>query len=352
MTLAKDMIVAVTGATGLVGRRVIQDLVLEDRIQRVIAVGRKQEALEEIAIASGAKVSIAIADINDVEALQTAFAGCVAVVHAAGFVDPLADRDAIFKVNVEGTRCAIEAATHAGCRHFIQISSLSVITGQGDQYDLDESAPLVMCGENYADSKVEAEKTAHRMLDGNLASGDGAMQLTILRPGFIYGPHEQAWMPRLLRSIKAGQAALIDGGKRMTNVVYVGNLSRAVSLALLNTKAYGHDFNITDGQKISKKDLFDALADGMGYPRVTRKIPRPLFAMASAVVSKIAPHLSAQARTGLARFSPGAFRLAAVNQGFSIKKAENQLNYVDRIPFATAMKDTLQFFKTEKKEIE
>ena len=47
----------------------------------------------------------------------------------------------------------------------------------------------------------------------------------------------------------------------MTNVVYVGNLSRAVSLSLLNPKAYGQDFNITDGQKISKKDLFDALAE-------------------------------------------------------------------------------------------
>lgn len=348
MAFAGSLIVAVTGATGLVGRRLVQDLSLDGRIERVVAVGRNAGALEELASADRDKISFAIADINDIEALRKAFDGCAVVVHAAGFVDPLADREAIFKVNVQGTRCAIDAATLAGCKQFIQISSLSVITGQGDQYDLDESAPLVMCGENYADSKVEAEKTAHQMLDGNLSLGDEALQLTILRPGFIYGPHEQAWMPRLLNSIRSGQAALIDGGKRMTNVVYVGNLSRAVSLSLLNPKAYGQDFNITDGQKISKKDLFDALADGMGYPRVTRKIPRPLFAMASAVVSKIAPHLSVEARTKLARFSPGAFRLAAVNQGFSIKKAENLLNYVDRIPFATAMKDTLQYFKAEK----
>ena len=56
---------------------------------------------------------------------------------------------------------AIAASKMAGVKHFIFISSLSVITGQGDQFNVDESAPLRPCGESYADSKIEAEKSGH-----------------------------------------------------------------------------------------------------------------------------------------------------------------------------------------------
>lgn len=140
---------------------------------------------------------------------------------------------------------------------------------------------------------------------------------------------------------------LIDGGKKETNVIYVENLSRAITSAILNEKAYGQVYNLTDGQKISKKELFDAIADGLGLPRVKKVVPGVAAKLFCEVVSSVAPMMGVDTQRKLARFSRAAFRLAGVNQGFSIAKAERELNYVDRVPFQTGISKTLVTFKTE-----
>ena len=141
---------------------------------------------------------------------------------------------------------------------------------------------------------------------------------------------------------------LIGGGVKETNVIYVGNLSTAIENAFLNPKAYGQAFNLTDGEKVTKKQLFDAIADGLGLPRVTKKIPVPVARFACELISSLAPLLPVEKQRGLARFSRAAFRLAGVNQGFSVKKAERDLNYVNRIPFKEGMARTLEYFKNER----
>lgn len=331
--------VGITGATGLVGQALVEELSLDFD---VVAIARNPQALDSIVKCleqspEARTVASALADVSDVAALERAFAGLDVVIHAAGFVDPMADRAKIFAINVGGTENCLKAARAAGVKQFIQISSLSVITGQGDQFNLDESAPLQLCGEAYADSKVEAEK-----LFAEYASA--GFNYTILRPGFIYGPNERSWMPRVVKAIATGQAMLVDGGVRETNVVYVGNLALAARKAILNEKAYGQVFNITDGEKVTKKELFDSIADGLALPRVKKDLPRWIVKPVCQMVSAVAPSLKPETQAKLTRFSPAAFRLAAVNQGFSIAKAERVLDYnsASRVPFKVGMAKTMK----------
>lgn len=335
--------VAVTGASGLVGSHLAEHLVQNG--YTVSAMSRSATTEKCLtSIAGPGALSLHKVDVNDEKALLQAFAGADVVVHAAGTVDPYGTRDSIFHTNVEGTRTAMEAARKAGVKQFVFISSLSVITGQGDQFDVDESAELKPCGESYADSKVEAERLVMSEPDTS------AMKVTSLRPGFIYGPREKAWMPRLINSIGTGKAMLIGGGVKETNVIYVGNLSRAIENSLLNPKAYGQVFNLTDGERITKKQLFDAIADGLGLPRVTKQIPYGVARFACEMISSFAPLLPVEKQRSLSRFSRAAFRLAGVNQGFSVKKAERDLDYVNRIPFKEGMAITLESFKIGSKK--
>jgi hypothetical protein len=78
---------------------------------------------------------------------------------------------------------------------------------------------------------------------------------------------------------------------------------------------------------------------------VEKSVPRPLAFIACTAVSAIAPFLSADQQKKLSRFSKGAYRLAAINQGFSIAKAEKDLGYTQRIPFSVGMGHTLEFFR-------
>lgn len=326
--------VAVTGATGLVGGHLVG--YLAERGYEVIAIGRDKKRLSHF---TQPAIEIRIADMVNGAAVSEAISGAQVVVHAAASVDPYGSRESIFATNVGGTKSILEAAKSKGVKHFIYISSLSVITGQGDLYNVDESEPLKPCGEAYADSKVEAERLVMA------EAGKSEMKVSSLRPGFIYGPGERAWMPRLINSISTGKAMLIDGGTKETNVIYIENLSKAIESAILNEKAYGQVYNLTDGQKISKKDLFDAIADGLKLPRVKKVVPGAAAKLVCEVVSSVAPIMGVDTQRKLARFSKAAFRLAGVNQGFSIAKAERDLNYVDRVPFSTGISKTLTTFQ-------
>lgn len=324
--------VLVTGATGLVGFAATKHLLAKG--MSVKALTRSSSNVSDLqSIAGNGQLTIVQSELDDKKQLASLLSGVDVVVHAAGFVDPLAKRSEIYRVNVGGTQSILAAAQEACVKQFIHISSLSVITGQGDQYALSESAELKYCGEAYADSKVDAEKA--------VMSHKGSMQVTVLRPGFIYGPKERAWLPRLINSIATKKAMLIDGGLKETNVIYVGNLSRAIELAILNNASYGQVYNLTDGEKVTKKQLFDAIADELKLPRVTKVIPSAIARTACEVVSTVAPLLPISARKGLARYSRAAFRLAGVNQGFDISKAERELNYTNRIPFTEGMRTTL-----------
>jgi nucleoside-diphosphate-sugar epimerase len=326
--------IAVTGASGMVGFHVVAALVAEGH--DVVAIVRPTSNTANLQKLGG--VAIKKTELDNSQGLLDAIAACDVVVHAAGAVDPLAPAKYIRQVNVQGTGAVLEASAQNKVKQFIFVSSLSVITGQGDQYEVTEAAPYRYCGEAYADSKIDAEKLVLSY------SGKSDMGVTALRPGFIYGPGERAWMPRLIGNIKAGRAALLDGGNKETNVIYIGNLCQAISLAIMNRQTCGQVYNLTDGQKISKKLLFDTIADGLSLPRVTRVVPAAVVKVISEVVSPVAPLLPVSIRAPLSRFSRAAFRLAGVNQGFSIEKAESELNYVERIAFADGMAKTLPYF--------
>jgi 2-alkyl-3-oxoalkanoate reductase len=343
---ANHPLIAVTGAAGLVGGYLVRYLVAKGYpVTAIVRKPGRPQCLLDCVKNSNGKAEIRIADVNDEQSLLSAFKNAQVVVHAAGNVDPYGRRDEIFRTNVAGTETVIKAARLSNIQQVIHVSSLSVITGQGDQFDVDESAPLRYCGENYADSKVAAEEA---ILLEMKTPGIG---LTVVRPGFIYGPQEKTWMPRLIESIRTSKAALIDGGLKETNVINVENLCRAIEGALLREIAYGQTYNLTDGQKVDKKMLFDTISSALGLPPVRKVIPYAVARSFCNLISTIAPILPVKTQQKLARYSRAAFRLVGVNQGFSIAKAESQLGYRDRVPFAEGMGAALADFKTPNKPI-
>ena len=111
------MRVLVTGATGLIGRRLVERLT-GDGVQ-VTALVRRPGALAE-----GPGLTVVVGDVEDRAGLDRAIAGCDAVVHlanATGVTDP-ARAEAI---NVGGTANVIAAARAAGARRIVFTSSIS-----------------------------------------------------------------------------------------------------------------------------------------------------------------------------------------------------------------------------------
>ncbi len=326
----------VTGAAGLVGFSLIKHLNAHHcrAVGAVRETSRTAPLLKVVEISDG-RIELVTANLNDPASLIAGMRGCKAVVHTAATIDPNGQGKELRSVNVEGTRNALQAALSAGVEHFVHISSLAVITGEEDKYNVTEAEPLRYCREPYANSKIDAEKIVMA------EAASGRIQVTALRPGFIYGPNERAWMPRLVDALRKGRALVVGDGSKQTNVIYVENLCRAIELALLNPLAYGQVYNLTDGEVVTKKQLFDTLSSGLSLPVASTYVPLVVARLLCDISAAAAPVAPAFLQPLLAQFSRPAFRLAAVNQGFDISKAERELGYVDRISFSEGMNRTL-----------
>ncbi|MCX5493951.1 NAD(P)-dependent oxidoreductase [Kaistia dalseonensis] len=160
------MTVLITGATGLVGERLLPRLVEAGFACRVLLRAGKT---------SPEGVEVATGDMLDPATLPNAVRGVSAIVHLAA-VFRTQDTDLIWKSNVEGTRNLIVAAkAHAPDVRFI-MSSTSNVYNNDNPHPGREDDP-VDPQQAYPASKVAAEKELR----------DSGLNWSIVRFPFVYG---------------------------------------------------------------------------------------------------------------------------------------------------------------------
>lgn len=126
--------IAVTGALGSLGRRLVATFARKDNVERVVAYGRNEFALkihedffkESLEYSQWNKIHWFAGDVRDETRMKKAFHGCGVVVHAAALkrVDGSLDNPTELKqTNIDGVMHALEAALSSGVRKFIFISS-------------------------------------------------------------------------------------------------------------------------------------------------------------------------------------------------------------------------------------
>lgn len=170
------MRVAVTGAAGLLGVHVVQELA---RRHEVIAADRREIAHPG--------VEFRACDLLDLESLEKAFEGADAVVHLAAIPNPdHAPARVVFETNVMGTHNALEAAVASGARRFINTSSdcvYGIVFAKErrlpDYLPLDENHPL-RPEDAYGLSKMLAEESCRSF------SRRGAIETVTFRPTWVW----------------------------------------------------------------------------------------------------------------------------------------------------------------------
>ena len=206
--------VAVTGATGFIGRNLIAQLVGQGVVVR--AVVRPQSARN---VASGASVVRAALEPT---ALREAFEDVDAVVHLAGVVNAL-DETEYTAVNVEGTRAVVWAAAAAGVR-LVHVSSLAAAgpaSASAPRSEDDLPSPRTP----YGRSKLDGER---------LVTAMRGLSWTILRPGVVYGPGDHALLP-LFKCARLGLLPLVGRRDAAYMFVHVGRRRQDYAVRLAPT---------------------------------------------------------------------------------------------------------------------
>ena len=323
----------VTGATGFVGSHVVEALRARGETVRAIARdGADTSLLERLG------VTVVRGDLTDADAIGRALGDADVVIHCGAKVGDWGHVDEYRRVNVEGLRLLLDAVKGRPLHRFVQVSSLGVYAAR-HHHGTDETEPLPDDHiDGYTQSKVEAERLAlqyHRL---------HGVPVAVLRPGFVYGPRDRSVLPRLVGRLREGSVILIAKGRFALNTTYVGNIVDAILLAADSPAAVGEVFNITDGEFVSKKRFFEAVADGVGVKRprwsVSLPVARFLARWREGVFRrKNKPHPP--------RITQAQLKFAGLNLDFSIAKARTKLGYAPRVQFDEGMQQALEWYKAQ-----
>jgi nucleoside-diphosphate-sugar epimerase len=322
----------ITGATGFVGSHVADEAVRRGTVRALVRAGGDTKHLERL----GAQ--LVPGDLTDPAALATAADAADYVIHCAAKVGDWGAVDEFRRVNVGGLRALLEAVRGKPLTRFVQVSSLGVYEAR-HHYGTDESEPLPASHiDGYTQSKVECEQLA---LDEYRKHGT---PVTIVRPGFIYGPRDRTVLPRLAGRLAKKDIPYISNGMHALNTTYVGNLVDAIFLAADHPAAVGQVFNITDGEFVSKRRFFEAIADGLGLPRPSRSIP---LWLAKVLARWREGKFRREGRPNPPRITQAGVKFAGLNLDFSIAKARTVLGYDPRVGFDEGMAAAVAWYKAQ-----
>jgi nucleoside-diphosphate-sugar epimerase len=276
-------------------------------------------------------------DLLDAEAVRKAMNGADVVVHCAAKVGDQGPVDDYRAVNVEGLRALLEACRGKPLRRFVHMSSLGVYEAR-HHYGTDESEPLPASHmDSYTQTKVEADRLALEYQHKH------RIPVVVLRPGFVYGPRDRTVLPKLIKRMTNGKIHYLGGDRRALNTIYIGNLVDAVFLAVEKPDAVGQAYNLTDGEAVSKRRFFEAVADGMSLPRSKQMLPRWLAGIVARMLERRMRRAVARGKQAL--ITPAQFKFLLLNLDFSIEKAKRELGYRPRFTFDQGMRETLAWYK-------
>ena len=241
------MIIALTGGTGFVGKRVIA-LATEAGHGLRALTRRPQPAAEGVTWIEGA--------LDAPDAVARLVDGADAVLHVAGVVNT-PDLAGFIHGNIDGTQAVIDAAIAARISRFVHVSSLSA------------REPGLS---NYGWSKAESE----RRVEGS------PLAWTIVRPPAVYGPGDLDMLDTF-RIAKLGIAVMPPPGKMA--VIHVDDLARlllALSIRDVGRLIFEPDDG-TPGGWTHADFLGQAIGDAVGRRVLPLPLPRALLLIAARV---------------------------------------------------------------------
>lgn len=304
----------VTGAAGHLGGAILRQLQGTDCAVRGLVLPGEKAAVDGQAV-------YCTGDVRDPDSLEPLFAGAegeVTVLHTAGIIsinDTMTD--ALYAVNVEGTRHVICQCLRHGVRRLVYVSSVHAIPEQPDGRVVREVSAFsrdAVVGA-YAATKAEATQAV-------LDAGKEGLDVVVVHPSGIIGPYDDGrnHTVQLLKMCLDGRLpAVVKGGY---DFVDVRDVARGCLLAA--EKGRAGECYILSGRYCTIQELAEmvrALAGGR------KKLCLPLGAAYAAL-----PFFGLMAKVSRTRplFTKYALYTISGNARFSCEKAAAELGYCPR----------------------
>jgi nucleoside-diphosphate-sugar epimerase len=220
-------------------------------------------------------------------------------------------------------------------KRFLLVSTIAVHSYTGAQ-DMTEESPQLPTPFPYNQSKREAEALVMGYHDA------GKIEVSIVRPGDVYGPGDRVALMRMAPMLEAGIMGTVGDGESLGALTYVENLADGIILAGTVDGAAGEAYVITDGIKVTWREYSERLTGALDAPGPRFSIPAGLaYAIASAS-EFVYRFLRIKSRPPFTRY---LVEHLTHDVHFSIAKAQRDLGYEPQVGIDEAFERTAAWYR-------
>lgn len=314
------MKVLVTGATGFIGRHLVERLITAgEHVKVLVRPAAHATWLDALG------VEVVRGNIGDADAVARAADKCGVVFHLAATTESsgLLSRLDVEVANIQGAENVTRAALRADIERLVFCSSVAVY-GRIARHRLIDENTETDPDSPYGESKVLGEQVVLS------ARQCHSLPVVVARISTVWGPGSTSWLG-LFRSIAAGQFRLIGKGTNYHHIADVSDVVEGLLLCGAVKGVEGRTYNLAGSESVQLKRLVEMIGEEVGTTRFPANLPdAPLHVYR--VLDRMAVSL-------IGRKLPRADRLALFlgDRTFDISRARQELGYAPRI----GTKDTI-----------
>jgi nucleoside-diphosphate-sugar epimerase len=240
-------LVAITGATGFIGRHLLKELPRRGYKVRVLL--RRPTMLPPEASCA------VVGDLAAPRNMSDALAGVDAVIHSAGLAHGMSGHpeDDYRAINTEATVRLARAAARAGVRRFVFLSSIRAQSGHVTSEVLtEEMEPRPT--DAYGRSKLDAER----------GLADVNIDWVAMRPVLVYGPGVKGNMAALVKLATKPLPLPFGSLPGRRSLISVGNLVLAVDTVLRANAPLRRPLIVAEPEALTIAEMITSLRRGLG----------------------------------------------------------------------------------------
>ena len=314
------MTVLITGASGRIGKYLVNALLKEGENVRVFIKEKSVEA---------ENVETFYGDVLDIESLKKAVDGVDVIYHLAAVVDYLTSQDLMYKVNVLGTRNLLEVSKG---KKIIYLSTTAVMGKKLKEMPANENTPCHPSN-YYGKTKFEAEK---------LVKENGGI---ILRSADVIGPGSFV-NDVVISKLEEGKLPFIGDGKNFIHYIHINDLIQA--LLLVKERGKTGEVYIVAGKDVrTQKDCWNLICKYLNVSPPTKSVPVTL-----AKIQAYSKLLKFKINKEQPSIIPEYVEKITANRTFDISKARKELGFDPKISYEEAAQEMVEEYKKSKQKEE
>jgi nucleoside-diphosphate-sugar epimerase len=324
----------VTGGTGFLGKALARRLVKEGH--HITIIGRNEQVGRQLE-AEG--MTFVQADLSDQEAMIKACQQKDYVFHCGALSSPWGKYYDFYQTNVSGTKNIIAGCKEHHVKRLIHVSTPSIYAYYSNRENITEDSSLPKRLINhYAQTKYLAEQEIDQAYENGLP-------VITIRPRAIFGPGDNAIIPRLIEANDKIGVPIINDGRALIDFTYIDNVVDALLLCMNSPEhTLGQKYNITNGHPMLLRDILEKLFKSLYINWNKRKVNYHFLFLLASCMELFYKTFMLKKEPVLTKYTVSVL---SHTQTLNIDAAKNDLGYEPRVSIDEGIQEFSKWWKEQ-----